>query len=258
MKGIKVYQRPNRPAQVTAFLENLEPKFRDKLVLQLYRLSQTPRAELREPHYKHFSIERYQGTLTLDHTTIRTEAAGYTTKSYTVTAAKTIGPVDRNDMSYVPATTVKDGRTLNLSNVEWQVTGTELVGGVLMPSSYQAVATYSGAASYSAATGYVTTADYVGEVSRDGVESVTYQLTYLGEADASAGSEDGPWLLSVLSTRWPYILGGVGSAVLLILVTLLLRSRREIRRLRSEQESMLPEDNDEEEESERETDSTIS
>lgn len=161
-------------------------------------------------------------------------------------------------MSYVPATTVKDGRTLNLSNVEWQVTGTELVGGVLMPSSYQAVATYSGAASYSAATGYVTTADYVGEVSRDEVESVTYQLTYLGEADASAGSEDGPWLLSVLSTRWPYILGGVGSAVLLILVTLLLRSRREIRRLRSEQESMLPEDDDEEEESERETDSTIS
>lgn len=79
---------------------------------------------------------QYQGTLTLDHTTIRTEAAGYTTKSYTVTAAKTIGPVDRNDMSYVPATTVKDGRTLNLSNVEWQVTGTELVGGVLMPSSY--------------------------------------------------------------------------------------------------------------------------
>ena len=69
---------------------------------------------------------QYQGTLTLDHTTIRTEAAGYTTKSYTVTAAKTIGPVDRNDMSYVPATTVKDGRTLNLSNVEWQVTGTEL------------------------------------------------------------------------------------------------------------------------------------
>ena len=60
MKGIKVYQRPNRPAQVTAFLENLEPKFLDKLVLQLYRLSQTPRAELREPHYKHFSIERYQ------------------------------------------------------------------------------------------------------------------------------------------------------------------------------------------------------
>ena len=60
MKGIKGYQRPNRPAQVTAFLENLEPKFRDKLVLQLYRLSQTPRAELREPHYKHFSIERYQ------------------------------------------------------------------------------------------------------------------------------------------------------------------------------------------------------
>lgn len=68
------------------------------------------------------------------------------------------------------------------------------------------------------ATGYVTTADYVGEVSRDGVESVTYQLTYLGEAGCLWQDQKmGPWLLSVLSTRWPYILGGVGSAVLLIL-----------------------------------------
>ena len=45
----------------------------------------------------------YKGTLALDHTSIRTEASGYETRSSTVTATKTIGPVDRNDMSYVPA-----------------------------------------------------------------------------------------------------------------------------------------------------------
>ncbi len=51
----------------------------------------------------------YSGVLNLDHTAIRTEAAGYTSQAKTVTATKTIGPLDRNDMSYVPATTVKDG-----------------------------------------------------------------------------------------------------------------------------------------------------
>lgn len=97
-----------------------------------------------------------------------------------MTETKTIGQLDRNDMSYVPATTIKNGRTLSLANVEWQVTGTDLVGEALMPSQYQAVATYSAKASYQAATGYVTTAEYVGDVTHEGVESVTYVLTYIG------------------------------------------------------------------------------
>ena len=116
----------------------------------------------------------FRGTLALDHTTINTQASGYVPKSYTVSEVKTIGQLDRNDMSYVPSTTVKNGRTLNLANVEWQVTGTDLVGEALVPSSYQAVATYQ------AATGYVTTAEYTGEVTHEGVESITYVLTYLG------------------------------------------------------------------------------
>ena len=91
---------------------------------------------------------RFQGTLALDHTSLNTVAAGYATKNYTVTETKTIGQLDRNDMSYVPATTIKNGRTLSLANVEWQVTGTDLVGEALMPSQYQAVATYSAKASY--------------------------------------------------------------------------------------------------------------
>lgn len=123
---------------------------------------------------------RFQGTLALDHTSLNTVAAGYSTKNYTVTETKTIGQLDRNDMSYVPSTTVKNGRTLNLANVEWQVTGTDLVGEALVPSSYQAVATYSAKATYQAATGYVTTAEYTGEVTHEGVESITYVLTYLG------------------------------------------------------------------------------
>ncbi len=122
----------------------------------------------------------FSGELVLDHTSLSTEAAGYTTRSGRVTATKTIGPVDRNDMSYVPATTVKDGRTLSLANVEWQVVGTDLAGDSLVPTSYQAVATYSASTSYQVATGYVTTAEYKGTVTASGVDGVTYTVVYTG------------------------------------------------------------------------------
>lgn len=122
----------------------------------------------------------FSGELALDHTTLSTVAAGYTTKYSTITETKTIGPLDRNDMSYVPSTTVKNGKTLTLSNVTWQVIGTDLVGDVLAPSSYQAVATYSGSSSYSAATGYVTTAEYKGSVTASGINSITYTVVYVG------------------------------------------------------------------------------
>ena len=122
----------------------------------------------------------YVGELALDHTTLTTVAAGYTTKYGTVSETKVISNLDRNDMSYVPATTVKNGRTLSLAGVEWQVTGTDLVGETLSPSSWQAVATYTASTSWQAATGYVTTAEYHGEVVSEGIESVTYTVVYTG------------------------------------------------------------------------------
>ena len=54
----------------------------------------------------------FSGELALDHTTLSTEASGYTTKYSKTTETKVIGNLDRNDMSYVPATTVKNGKTL--------------------------------------------------------------------------------------------------------------------------------------------------
>lgn len=95
-----------------------------------------------------FDDGTFKGTLALDHTSLNTEASGYAAKSYTVSEVKTIGRLDRNDMSYVPSATIKNGRTLSLADVEWQVTGTDLVGETLVPSSYQAVATYSARVPY--------------------------------------------------------------------------------------------------------------
>ena len=175
-----------------------------------------------------YDKDGYTGELMLDHTTLVTEAAGYTTKYSTITDTKVIGNLDRNDMSYVPATTTKNGTTLSLVDVEWQVTGTDLVGEALVPSRYQAVATYSASSSCSVATGYVTTAEYSGEVSAAGIESVTYTVVYTGaeivpvevevdqpEADFSLPSG------AVIATS-----GGILLAILLGALTFWLLQRR--------------------------------
>ena len=138
-------------------------------------------------------------------------AAGYTTQRGSVTATKTIGPLDRNDMSYVPATTTKNGRTLTLVNVDWQVIGADVVGDVMAPCSYQAIATYSASTSSQVATGYVTTAEYKGEVVAEGVENITYTVVYVGSEIVPAEPEPtGPVQQALPSFVLPMaVIGGI-------------------------------------------------
>lgn len=121
-----------------------------------------------------------QGILALDHETIKTEAAGYKTSSYTVTATKNFTGLASNDSSLIDPTAVKNGRTLSLSNITWTVESTALVGDALVPATYSAVATYSGTASSTVATGYITTAEYTGKVTASGISSIKYTVTYIG------------------------------------------------------------------------------
>jgi hypothetical protein len=123
----------------------------------------------------------YSGVLALDHTSVKTDASGYATKNYTVSETKTIEGLDRNDPGYIPKSTVKNGRTLTLANVEWSVQGTGLADGALMPSGYTATATYTAGASSRYATGYVTTAAYMGEIVSEGIDSISYTVTYAGK-----------------------------------------------------------------------------
>lgn len=63
MKGILVYQPPDKPAQLPEFIDSLDPRLREKIIMQLYQLSKPHKPELREPHFKRFSLERYQREL---------------------------------------------------------------------------------------------------------------------------------------------------------------------------------------------------
>ena len=137
------------------------------------------------------------GTLSLDHSTIKTEAAGYKTSSYTVTATKNYTGLDRNDSSYIDKTVIKNGRTLSLSNVTWSVESTALVGDELVPATYSAVATYTGSASSQVATGYITTAEYKGTVVSSGISSILYTVTYLGTEITPEESTSGGMALIV-------------------------------------------------------------
>ncbi len=168
---------------------------------------------------------KYTGTLYLDHTTIETVASGYTSGSYNVTTTKEYGNLDSNDMSYIPGTAVKDGKTLPLVNVEWAVQGSALVDDVLVPATYKAIATYSDKAYYSTATGYVTTAEYSGTVSCEEISSIDYTITYVGEEiqndelEQPVENED-----LALTGAWLYVAAGLLIAAAAVAAICFLRS----------------------------------
>ena len=60
MKDVLVYQPPGDPAQVALFIEGLDTRLREKLLRQIIPLPRMPPSVLREPHYKHFTLERYR------------------------------------------------------------------------------------------------------------------------------------------------------------------------------------------------------
>jgi len=59
MRVIKVYQPPGKEALFEKFLAQQDPKLRQKLRWTLFQLAQAERCELKEPHFKHFALERY-------------------------------------------------------------------------------------------------------------------------------------------------------------------------------------------------------
>jgi len=199
---------------------------------------------------------RYSGQLYLDHTTIETVAAGYSTKSYTVSETKEIGNLDSNDMAYIPATTIKDGKTIQLSAVDWQVQGTALVDDILVPSQYKAVATYSGKAYYNAATGYITRANYSGAVTCNEVQSVTYTLTYVGETirKNSAVSRIVDSVVAFVSGHLLLILSVLGAILIAFIVGYVIRKRRMAinREIPMDSEQLFNENDEEPEDAEHE------
>ncbi|MBM6884320.1 hypothetical protein [Pseudoflavonifractor phocaeensis] len=82
-----------------------------------------------EPELEVQTEDGYQGVLSLDHTTITVEAAGYKTSSRTVSATRTYPNLSGADVSLIPKSITDSGRTLTLADVQWQEAATTQTDG---------------------------------------------------------------------------------------------------------------------------------
>ena len=142
-----------------------------------------------EPELEVQTEDGYQGVLSLDHTTITVEAAGYKSSSRTVSATRTYPNLSGADVSLIPKSITDSGRTLTLADVQWQEAATAQTDGYDMPLRYTAAATYTGTATGKYATGYVVTANYVGEVTRVSNDVITYTAVFSSGNSISAGED---------------------------------------------------------------------
>lgn len=142
--------------------------------------------KLLEPTLEVSTEDGYTGILSLDHTSIAVEAAGYKTSSRTVSATRTYPNLSDADVSLIPKSVEESGRTLTLSDVDWQDAATDYQDGYDLPLRYNAVATYTGTATSKYATGYVVTADYKGEVTKTSCDTVIYTAVF---SSAKAATE---------------------------------------------------------------------
>ena len=148
-----------------------------------------------------YDQDGYHGQLALQTDSIYTEATKKTGYAYQVTDTKEYAGLERNDPFGIPKTTVKNGVTLDLVDIEWTNMG---------EGNYHATAHYSGSASGVNVSEYSSTATYLGEVTKESVGSITYAVVY-----------EGSLIPLPAPVYWPYVLagilliGGVIAAVLL-------------------------------------------
>ena len=60
MRAIKVYCPSGVEPPLYAFIDALDGKLKAKLLWQIFRLRNLSVCELKEPHFKHFSLEMYE------------------------------------------------------------------------------------------------------------------------------------------------------------------------------------------------------
>lgn len=134
--------------------------------------------ELLEPELEVQTEDGYTGILSLDPKRIEVQAAGYKINSYPVSATRTYPNLSDADTALLPKNITEYGRTLALTEVNWQSAATDYVDGYDLAMRYTAVATYSGTANSKAATGYVVTAEYQGEVTKTTCDEILYTAVF--------------------------------------------------------------------------------
>lgn len=120
----------------------------------------------------------FSGTAKLDLSNLKIEGAGYGTSTKNVSTTRTYPNLDSADTQYIPKTTVENGKTLELSGIDWQSDNTQNINDTAITDRYTAVATYTGTVSSSYVKGYTVTAEYKGTVSKTNTDKVMYTAIF--------------------------------------------------------------------------------
>ena len=122
----------------------------------------------------------YAGILSLDISSIKVETAGTKSIAYTVTATREYPNLSSNDTSAIPKSITDNGRTLELSDIEWSVQNYVTIDYDNIPESYTAIVTYTGTAYKTVVTGYITTAEYNGFLAKNITGTTIYEAYFTG------------------------------------------------------------------------------
>ena len=166
----------------------------------------------------------YSGILLLDHTSIKVEVKGYSSKTSNLSATRTYANLSDADLSLVPKTVSSGGSTLTLADVQWaNTTQTE---GEDTVQRYTATAYYSGTSTSRYATGYTVTANYTGKLSKTGCEVVTYTAIFAGEEITPAEQNAEKEIDNPARDISNIVLAGVMVSVAVLTGTLIWREQR--------------------------------
>ena len=135
---------------------------------------------LLSPTMEYLRDDGYFGVLALDISSIQIASQGTTSSNFTATRTREFPHLSSPDTSLVPRTITENGRTYNLTNVEWRNQGTTPIDYRQVPTTFTAVATYSRVGTRVATIGYTTTAEFRGQISRIAVGRTEFTAHFIG------------------------------------------------------------------------------
>ena len=148
------------------------------------------------------------GTLTLRLDTVQVEPSGYGSSTREISTKRSYPNLAEQDTQYLPKTITENGKTLTLTDIQWQTDNTANLDGYAVADRYTAVATYTGSATSSYVKGYTVTADYAGTVSRIALNRVRYVAIFEGTPIQPTEPAETPAPASAF--RWSYVLIPIG------------------------------------------------
>lgn len=86
--------------------------------------------------------------------------------------------LERNDLDFIPKQTIKNGYTLDLLSVEWEVENTQMIGVYEVANTYTAKCYYAGKQRIDYPNTYTVTAKYSGTADKITENPITYNVKY--------------------------------------------------------------------------------